>query len=446
MPSPAWSFWWPPLARLTLVAIAAVVVELVFGAASGLIVAAGGFLVLILVQLSYLQSLQRWLIAPRAEDIPEGWGAWGDVFAELYKARRREQKNRDKLASALERFMQAAQALPDTVVILDTDDRIEWCNSSAHAQLGLTVPRDRGQVITNLVRYPEFGVYLAGADHREALSLRTHAARPRVLSIQIIPFGEAEKLLLSRDVTTLERTETIRRDFVANVSHELRTPLTVINGFLEHLTEGKLEANSAKRQLNLMREQALRMTRLVEDLLTLSRLEAGDNPLREEEVDVPRLAASLLEEGRTLSNGRHSLSADVEPVLLRGSTDELRGAFSNLVSNAIRYTPEGGSITLRWSRDRETGDACFSVSDTGIGIAPEHIPRLTERFYRIDRSRSRETGGTGLGLAIVKHVLLRHQAMLEIESEPGRGSTFSCVFPAARIITASMGQESSEAY
>ncbi len=255
-----------------------------------------------------------------------------------------------------------------------------------------------------------------------------------VLSIKLISYGENQRLLISRDITQLERIETIRRDFVANVSHELRTPLTVVNGFVETLQDMPSRDNEmAQRALQLMGEQTRRMEHLVDDLLTLSRLEDDHNRLREEKVEIAPLLDEVLRDGRLLSNGRHHIDLQVTcDADISGSRDELRSAFSNLLSNAIHYTPEGGHIDVRWSL--HDGHAVFAVQDSGIGIAPQHISRLTERFYRVDRSRSRETGGTGLGLAIVKHVVMRHQARLNISSEEGRGSTFAIVFPVARML------------
>ena len=251
-----------------------------------------------------------------------------------------------------------------------------------------------------------------------------------MLSLKLRPFSDGRKLLVSFDVTQIERADTTRRDFIANVSHELRTPLTVIHGFLEHMSDAPvMPAEQARRHIALMVQQSDRMLKLVDDLLMLSRLEGGDSPTREEVVDIHALAQGLADDARALSAGKHQIEVDVfEGACIMGGADELRSAFGNLVSNAVRYTPPGGRITLAW-RINEQGGGVFSVSDSGIGIAAEHIPRLTERFYRVDRGRSRETGGTGLGLAIVKHVSLRHQAMLEIHSEPGTGSEFRIVFP-----------------
>ena len=425
-------FWLAPLSRLTVVGILALIGAAMGGAAIGWAIASVGFFALVLVQLRYLQKLQHWLGAPTVEEIPDGWGAWSDVFGELYRSHRREQKSRKQQALALDRFMQAAQALPDAVILLDAEGRIDWANAVAERQFGLDLSHDRGQAIVNLVRYPAVASYLSRADSGEPLILQTNASPPLTLSIQVVRYGESEKLMLSRDITAIYRSDTIRRDFIANVSHELRTPLTVINGYLEHMTDGALADARLAKPLALMQDQATRMARLVEDLLTLSRLEAEDNVLRDDPINMPQLVAALLDEGRALSRGRHMLLAEIDSGDMHGAADELRSAFANLVSNAIRYTPEGGRITVHWQTNEQ--GARFAVTDSGIGIAPEHVPRLTERFYRVDRSRSRETGGTGLGLAIVKHVLIRHQGTLEVDSALGAGSTFACLFPSARVI------------
>jgi two-component system phosphate regulon sensor histidine kinase PhoR len=325
--------------------------------------------------------------------------------------------------------------MPETVVVLDEDNRIQWCNPKAAQYLGLDPARDVGQQVSYLVRQPSFVEYLQRSEFSQPLLLRLSppGLEEVSLSVQFVPYGEHEKLMMGRDVTRWEKLETTRRDFVANVSHELRTPLTVLNGFLETLLDlREPDPRMMQRSLELMSQQTTRMTRLVEDLLTLSRLENTLHPSKDEPVDVPELCDHLLQEAQALSGGRHDVRLRCESRSgLRGSTDELRSAFGNLVTNAIRYTPAGGQVEMRWF---ERGNQpVFAVSDTGIGIEPQHIERLTERFYRVDRSRSRETGGTGLGLAIVKHVLQRHQAHLEVRSAPGKGSTFSAVFPAERM-------------
>jgi two-component system phosphate regulon sensor histidine kinase PhoR len=284
-----------------------------------------------------------------------------------------------------------------------------------------------------LARQPEFVQYLSVANFTTPLILRGTRQDDIVLSVKVVPYGINNKLLISRDITHLERIETMRRDFVANVSHELRTPLTVINGFVETLQDmPRLDNDMSRRALALMGEQTSRMEGLVNDLLTLSRLENSQNTLAEEVVDVPVLLQSLYQEGNALSSGKHVLKLELESgAKVQGNAAELRSAFGNLVSNAVRYTPQSGDIVMSW-KALDDGKVVFSVRDSGIGIAPEHIPRLTERFYRVDRSRSRETGGTGLGLAIVKHIVNRHQGYLEIVSEEGKGSTFSIIFPVKR--------------
>ncbi|HZW22735.1 phosphate regulon sensor histidine kinase PhoR, partial [Noviherbaspirillum sp.] len=291
--------------------------------------------------------------------------------------------------------------------------------------LGLQLDRDKGMRVTNLVRSPEFMDYIILGRYDQPLTL---SFKDRKLVVQIIPFESRRQILVTHDATESERIEMMRRDFIANASHELRTPLTVINGFLEiAIAQPDLEPQTRMSHLKLMSEQGQRMQNLVEDMLTLTRLESVEYPLRPERVNVRTLLQQIEREGIALSAGRHTISLHIDGPDLKGSTEELRSAFGNLVSNAIRYTPAGGEIDIRWEV-KENGPQ-FTVRDTGIGIRPEHILRLTERFYRVDKSRSRETQGTGLGLAIVKHVLLRHDATLVIESEPEKGSTFTVKFP-----------------
>ncbi len=298
---------------------------------------------------------------------------------------------------------------------------------------GLDLAHDVGAPLTNLVRQPAFVAYLEAGDHRGAAVLDSQRDPGTTLEVQIVPFGVAEKLLISRDITEIEGVARMRRDFIANVSHELKTPLTVISGFIETLQDLVLEDRQRDRFLELMREQAASMQRLVEDLLTLSALESEHNAVADEVFAIGPLLEKLATEAGNLSHGEHAVALEAgEAALVTGSRDELASAFGNLVSNAVRYTPAQGTITLSWRIDPD-GSGVFSVADSGIGIGAEHLPRLTERFYRVDRSRSRATGGTGLGLAIVKHVLLRHQAELGIASEPGKGSTFSVRLPPKRV-------------
>jgi two-component system phosphate regulon sensor histidine kinase PhoR len=376
----------------------------------------------------HLARLRRWLADSRRGPVPEASGAWDKALAALHRLERDSARREHDLAEALASMRRAVQALPDGVVLLDRANRIEWCNRTAEAQLQIDGQADLRQNIGNLVRDPAFIDYLAEPGADAARIVREH----RVLALQLIPFGQSQRLLLSRDVTQMERAETMRRDFVANVSHELRTPLTVLVGFLETLQNLKLDPQRQHDYLAMMQEQSARMQRIIEDLLTLSALDSAPPASGEARVPVRPLVERLKADAEALSGGKHKiqLQADTRSDLL-GVESELASAFGNLVSNAIRYTPAGGTVTLAWRESAE--GARFSVEDTGIGIEAEHLPRLTERFYRVDRSRSRETGGTGLGLAIAKHALARHDAVLEIESQPGKGSRFSARFPARRL-------------
>lgn len=380
-----------------------------------------------------LAAFLRWLRQPSLDTLPAGSGIWEEALAALHHHLKGRNQERARLADALERFRAAGRALPDGVVILDREYRIEWANPTAERHFGIDARRDLGQPVTNFVRHPDFVAYLEKADFAEPVTL--HAPRSdAVLQLRLIEFGEERKLLSSRDITAQERLETMRRDFVANVSHELKTPVTVLSGFVETLGDPSIEmtGEQRKRYFALMNEQARRMQRLIEDLLTLSALESSPTPDDETQIAVLPFVEQLAEEARALSADRHTIAARVDGnCRLTGNAKELHSAFSNLVSNAVRYTPAGGTVTLFWRLEGARG--VFGVEDTGIGVEPRHIPRLTERFYRVDQGRSRDTGGTGLGLAIVKHVLTRHQASLEVESEPGKGSAFRAVFPAQRI-------------
>jgi two-component system phosphate regulon sensor histidine kinase PhoR len=393
-------------------------------------------LVLLVVMAGHARQLYRlaeWLRTPSIETIPEDDGIWGEVFSRLYKMVKRHKQTKQDLATELLNIEQATAAFPEGVVSLNGVNRIEWCNPLAEHHFGINAKRDILQDITYLVRQPEFIDYLHAANYSDPLVMKSARHDDMILSVKLVSYGVDKRLLISRDITQWERVETIRRDFVANVSHELRTPLTVVNGFVENLQDmPDLSHDKIRRALDLMADQTKRMDSLVADLLTLSRLENEQSPLRAESIDMTELLELVYQDGQMLSSGRHQHSLDMTgPALMSGNYDELRSAFGNLVSNAVRYTPEGGTIRLCWSmRD---GQAVFSVQDSGIGIEAQHIPRLTERFYRVDRSRSRETGGTGLGLAIVNCIAQRHQARLDILSEDGQGSTFSLVFPASRI-------------
>ncbi len=431
----------PALLRLAVLAAVGTIVGMFFGVEAALWLVIAGLLVLLAVHMNYASRLAAWLVNPDPDRLPNGWGMWSDVFARLYRQRRATELNERRLLQNEERFRRTISALPEGIVLVDASLQIDWCNPVAEQHFGVRVAADQGLRITNMVRDPEFVAYMTSAHFEAPLVFRPLSRPALALEVRVVEFEPERSIIISRDITQRERVDAVRRDFIANVSHELRTPLTVVTGFLETLLDTPTEdAATRQRHLTLMHEQARRMTHLVEDLLTLSRLESRLSEVPDDVVDVRQLVREVADEARVLSAGRHRIEVEAPPAFLRGSRDELRSAFGNLVSNAIRYTPDGGAITLRWREDAEHGgEGRFEVEDTGIGIAAEHLSRLTERFYRVDKSRSRETGGTGLGLAIVKHVLLRHEGRLDIDSEPGRGSTFAAVFPAARLIAADHG-------
>ena len=430
-------FWLRLSTPIALVALFALLLWMVFSATPALLFM---LLVLLMVMAHHarqLYRLGRWLHEARLETIPEAGGVWDEVFSRLYRMVKQHNQTKLELAAELQHIEQATAALPEGVAILNEANRIEWCNPLAQQHFDLDAKHDLMQDITYLVRQPEFIGYLQEANFSEPLVMRPARHDDMLLSIKFIPYGVNKRLLISRDVTQLERIEAMRRDFVANVSHELRTPLTVVNGYVENLRDmADVTQEDAQHALQRIAEQAKRLENLVADLLTLSHLENDRSPLREEAIDMAMLLNEIYQDGQLLSVGAHSMHLEVlSNAKLLGNRDELRSAFGNLLSNAIRYTPAGGIISLRWTERGE--QPVFSVQDSGIGIATQHIPRLTERFYRVDRSRSRETGGTGLGLAIVKHVAMRHQAKIEVVSEEGKGSTFLLVFPIKRALPAS---------
>ena len=413
------------------------VICLIAGAIGGFVWGLGLAVFLLTLAIAFhlfnLGRLHIWMQNPRVDNVPGSFLLWQDIFDRLYAQVRSQKKAQERLAHALDRFTSAGEALPDGVVILDEHDRIEWCNPAATQHLCIDRVGDVWQIITNIVRQPALRDYLHSQDFTHPVVLRTTRPQEHVLSVQLVPFDFTRKLLLSRDITQLDRVQTVHRDFIANVSHELRTPLTVVGGFIETFIDmPDLDPSVRNQQLQLMYDQTQRMTRLVDDLLTLSKLENGQQ-MKEEEVDVPLLMRLMAAEAEGLSQGRHKIMlGTVARERLMGNHDELHSAFGNLVSNAIRYTPAGGTITLNWKVEGSHG--YFSVQDTGIGVAPEHLPRLTERFYRVDRGRSRSTGGTGLGLAIVKHILQRHQAQMQVKSKLGEGSEFAMKFPTHRLL------------
>ncbi len=416
------------------------IVGLIFGETPAWIVGATIIFVCFAYYAWKLAQLSEWLRDPTAATLPDGFGVWGDTLGALYRLIRQERTTQQTLAATLGRFQEAATALPDGAVMLDDQYNIVWCNPNAETHWSISLNRDRMQTITYLIRYPEFIDYLNARKFGTPLLLKISQSKNSssgtdiTLSVQLVSFGDDQMLLISRDISEREQLETMRRDFVANVSHELRTPLTVLLGFLETIsTAGSRNPAVVEKSLSHMGAQTLRMERLVNDLLALSRLEDNRNRLAAAPIDMPELIASITLDAQHLSASNHKITPTVDAGWLLGNRDEIASALSNLVTNAVRYTPAGGEICINWTT--ENGAPAFSVRDNGEGIPAEHLPRLTERFYRVDRGRSRASGGTGLGLAIVKHVLLRHGARLEISSTQqldAHGTTFKVVFPADR--------------
>ncbi len=411
---------------------------------------AAGYVWLLLDALRGMRVL-AWLKAQAVSELRLGSGVWAEVYDRVRRLLRASERQRQESDARLQDFLAALQASPNGVVLLDAEMRMEWFNHTAAAHFGFDSQRDVLQHFGNLVRDPGLAAYMAARDfsHGVTMSSRSHSSsRPVQLSVNLHPYGQGRMLLLSRDITAVEQAEAMRRDFVANVSHEIRTPLTVLTGFVETLQSLPLSEEERQGYLALMSQQAQRMQTLVSDLLTLSRLEGSPLPSEMEWVSMDTLMGQCEQEAKDLSrllhDQQHKLHFSCDTQLeLAGSLSELHSALSNLISNAVRYTPTGNPIEVGFERIPD-GGARFFVHDSGPGIAAEHLPRLTERFYRVDRSRSRDTGGTGLGLAIVKHVAQRHGAELGIASTPGKGSTFSLTFPSSRVRTLSSSLLDSE--
>lgn len=417
----------------------AVLIALLGAAAGGLVdqpwigvsLALGGHL---LRQLYYLAALRAWVDQPKRAELPEPGGAWGDIYERLLDLQRSNRKRKKRLALMLAQFQASAEALPDGAVVMEQRGEIAWFNTAAQALLGLRLPQDQGQRMPNLLRHPDFTEYFEREDFDKEVEIPSPVNPAITLALRVIPYGDNQRLLMVRDVSELHRLERIRRDFVANASHELRTPLTVLRGYIEMmLPETQRSLAEWRAPLTEMHAQAARMDALVRDLLKLARLEGENAVSRQDVLEAPALIERALTEGRGLSKGQHQFETDIDAsLLLYGRETEIESIFTNLIANAIQYTPAGGSIRLSWKSIG--GEAVFSVRDSGIGVAAEDIPRLTERFYRVDEGRSRASGGTGLGLSIVKHALERHEGRLVVRSRLGAGSTFACHFPAHRIL------------
>jgi len=395
-----------------------------------------GMSIYLIRHLIYIKHLAKWLDQSKSNiEPPEGNGIWFGIFSRIFELQKRNKSQKIKLALALTRFQEAASAMPDAMIILTREGKIEWFNQAAKRLLGLKSPQDIEQHITNLIRYPAFKEFVSNyLDIERDMEILSPFDESLVLQLRIAPYGKGKALLVARDVTQVNRLEQVRRHFVANISHELRTPLTVLTGYMETLTSGQSQDNPWFEPMQHMYAQTSRMQGIVKDLLLLTRLENYSESVVGSEVEVPDLIEMLLEEARMLGHDKtQALTADYDSGLkITGRREDIQSAFSNLVSNAVRYTPKGGRIHIKWYQDK-TG-AHFVVEDSGMGISSMDIPRLTERFFRVDEARSRETGGTGLGLAIVKHVLQRHDGRLSITSRLGRGSQFSCNFPESRIV------------
>ncbi|CAG1017684.1 two-component system, OmpR family, phosphate regulon sensor histidine kinase PhoR [Burkholderiaceae bacterium] len=428
----------PRLVVAVLVVVAGALVGMLVGSAwqlpafGALLGAAGATLLRALSEGWRAHRFMKWLRAQHEGPAPRDAGFWGEVGYRVERSVRLLERGVTTEKARLEQFLSAIEASPNGVLLLDGNDQIEWCNSVAADHFGLDPLRDRRQRITNLVRAPAFVAYLQEGVFDEPITFGGPGSRGTV-SVLVRPYGDGQKLVLSQDITERERNDAMRRDFVANVSHEIRTPLTVLSGFIE--TMGKLALTDVERRrvIELMSQQASRMQTLVGDLLILAQLEGSPRPPADRWVPVEKLFAQIQADAEALSAGRHSLSfAGAGTAQIAGAETELSSAVGNLVTNAIRYTPAGGQVQVSWSV-RHDGSGEIEVRDTGIGIAREHVPRLTERFYRVDGSRSRDTGGTGLGLSIVKHVAQRHGGELDVDSEPGKGSRFTLTFPAARV-------------
>lgn len=398
-----------------------------------LLIAVSVYLVIYLV---YAYQLHRWLTSDRVEP-SEGMGVWQEIYTELYRLKQRNRRRKKRLKNIVNEFKSSTAALPFGAVVLDSLGRILWFNSAAGALLGLRAPLDRGQRVVNLLRYPRFSEFLArNRGNNGELEMPSPTNEDTTILVQLVPYGDHQRLLIARDISEQRRLEATRRDFVANASHELRTPLTVLRGYLEMMEEEAGEDTqlvSWRTPIHEMGAQARRMGQIIESLLKLARVESDGLQLKQEYIDVPQMIESLVEDIRRAAGVTHRFVLDIDPGLaLFGRASEIESVFSNLLGNAVRYTPADGQITVRWWQD--DAGAHFAVSDTGPGIDAEHMPRLTERFYRVDRGRKSTAGGTGLGLAIVKHCLEHHEAVLAVDSVPGQGSTFSCRFPSQRIL------------
>ncbi|AZG74067.1 phosphate regulon sensor histidine kinase PhoR [Shewanella livingstonensis] len=392
-----------------------------------------GTIALLVWHYRQITRLNFWLWKDKKLTPPQGRGSWEGVFNGIYRLQGKNRRRVGQLATLLARFRQGAEALPDAAVVLDAEHNILWCNKLAQLILGFVWPQDNGQRIDNLIRHPDFSIYLKKAKYNEPLEIPSPVSDKRLLEIRVMSYGDRQLLLIARDVTRIHQLEGMRKDFVANVSHELKTPLTVLQGYLEIMQTMEDADSPNHKPLSLMQQQTTRMQSMVEQLLALSRIEDAVDIDLSQTVNMALMIDILKEEAKALAGTDYTLVFNCEPGLnTHGNELQLRSACSNLISNAIRYTTPGGTISVNW-QSVATG-ALFSVTDTGVGIAPQHINRLTERFYRVDNARSSKTGGSGLGLAIVKHALNHHHSELKVTSEYGKGSIFSFIVPSHLLV------------
>jgi two-component system phosphate regulon sensor histidine kinase PhoR len=410
------------------------VIKTLAGGHAAFVVAFGCLVVWVVFQLWHLQKLNSWLRDFRLAKTPRGLGTWDILYSAIYRLAKSYERQQAQLKTSLESFRSATEAMPDGVIALDSHNQITYASDRACRHVGIRVPADYGRSLLNILRHPDFGQYLEGKVWDQPVVLKNVPTIGRVLQVQVVPYGQSDRLALTRDITQIDKLETMRQDFVANVSHELRTPLTVVAGYVETLQTIPMTDDQRGQVLQTMGQQTSRMQALIEDLLALSKLESEHKPNSELAINMMDMLTRLAHDAEQLSRGTHQVVVDNQAptVQLIGDAQELASAFGNLVTNAIRYTPAGGTVTLSWTL-QEGGQAAFSVTDTGPGIEAQHIGRLTERFYRVDKDRSRVTGGTGLGLAIVKHVAARHEAKLDIQSTVGQGSRFTLIFPESRV-------------
>jgi two-component system phosphate regulon sensor histidine kinase PhoR len=424
-------YWRKEALRLIAFAGAGMILGSFFDQAAGFLIIS--LLMFIAWHAIRLGRLARWMMYRNQPEPQFGNDVWGELYYQVQRRKARGRKRERKLKGMIRRYRESSAAMPDAAVVLRPDNTIEWMNDAAASLLGLKAGGDLGSRIDNLVRHPDFIRFLHSRNYEESIKLLAPVDEDRTMEIHIVPYGHEQRLLIARDITRMHRLEVMRRDFVANVSHELSTPLTVISGYLEKMADSPPSPESLAKPVAQMRAQTERMKHLVSDLLQLSRLET-DAAEPEAPVEVAAMIRRVVNEvGQTGGGNSHRFELRLaDAILLRGVSGDLYTAFSNLVRNAVQYTPEGGTITVSWGDD--SGGARLDVEDTGIGIPAAAIPRLTERFYRVDAGRSRRAGGTGLGLSIVKHVLRRHQATLRVRSVVDKGSTFSCLFPAERVV------------